>query len=175
MKRTLSILVTTMLSWAAWSAPGVGGVNFGITNATLAANTTYTNRLYDTNYSATILGNLSAAPMQYNSHATLVFSGTVIVTNASTVTVKVLPTDDGNIPRVDGTPPLAWVFSVPSTGADGGTPKTNAFTAITNVPLSFVGAASGLSLYSVQNGSTGGALTSPVLHLKVKNLISPNQ
>ena len=180
LKLTIAVAVMlTAFTFSGVAAPGVGSINFGITNKLFNVSTTYTNRFFNANWTVASLGSLGGAPLQYNSHGTLVFSGTCIATQTTVHAIlKFMPGDeDGNFATGTSTTNgmFIWYAPIEAVGADGGTPITNTFLVTTNVPSSYVGALGTLHLYSIAYTNAAGPLTNPAVKLKIKNLISPNQ
>lgn len=146
---TVALLALTLPAHAG----GVGSLDFGITNATLAGSSTIT-----------ALG-VSTVSCDQQDKVTLVFKGTAITTNTASVVLNLARVDgDGN---VETTPGIASTVTLSASG-------TNAFVAIVDVPQTTLNASYGLNLVSVVPNSGVVSISSPVLKAWKKRLQAPN-
>ena len=181
MKRPIKLLAASLCALAltvgiATAAPGTGAASFGLTNATLAAGTTYTNTQYSAYNGATSLSNmtLSAVDVRYNDNVTLWLSGSIVCSNQHTITITTLPgvSTGATADPISNPAFCTWTITPPFIGT-AGTKQTNTFLASTNVA---VGALTQLNVYTLVDTSasgTFGGIVNGSLNADTKNAQFP--
>ena len=150
--KALGIAFGMMLAMPAF-AGGVGSIDFGITNATLAGSSTIT----------ALGGSIVSCDQQ--ERVTLVYTGTAITTNAATSSL-VLARVDGNL-NIETTPLTTNTVNLAASG-------TNAFVAFIDVPSTVLNSSYGLSLLSISNNTGVVSISGPALKVWKKRLQAPN-
>lgn len=151
LKMFLAVSAIVVLGLNAVTAGGVGSASFGVTNATIAAQT-----------GTTTLGQ-STVVVDQNADVTLALTGTIGTTNAATSVTASIARVDGNL-NVESSP-TNIVFAVPA--------NTTAPVVFVNLPKEYIGSSYGLNLVGLTNSSTT-IMTNPAVTVWKKRLQAPN-